>query len=52
MENQIEGVIAIKKDKEVVAMVYNEKGRQIFYTCKEMNTDDVKQLLDNFITNK
>ena len=50
MENTIEGLIAIKREGEVVAMVYNEKGRQIFFTCKEMNQEDVKTLLDSLIT--
>lgn len=49
MENVIDGLIAIKKDGEVIAVVYNEKGRQIFFSCKEMNQDDVKGLLDNYI---
>ncbi len=50
MENNIEGLIAVKKDERVIAVVYNDKGRQIFFSCKEMNQEEVKLLLDTLIT--
>ena len=50
MENTIEGLIAVKKDGKVIAVVYNDKGRQIFFSCKEMNQEEVKSLLDSLVT--
>lgn len=52
METKIEiiseGVLKIIKDGEVLAIVHNDmkKRSQIFYTCKEMGVEDIKQLLE------
>ena len=44
---EIEGIIPIKIEGQIVAMVYNDmkKHSQVFFSCKEMNQDDVKELL-------
>ena len=52
-EIQLEGILSIKKGGELIAVVYNNinKKAQIFYGCKDMGAEDIKQLLEN-ITQK
>lgn len=44
----LEGVLKVTKDGEVIAIVHNDmqKRSQIFYACKEMGAEDIKQLLE------
>lgn len=43
----MEGVLKVVKDGEVIAMVHNDmkKRSQVFYVCKEMGAEDIKNLL-------
>ncbi len=43
-----EGVLKVVKDGEVIAIVHNDmqKRSQVFYACKEMGVEDIKQLLE------
>lgn len=52
METNLEGLLTITKDGELIAVVYNDIKRraQIFYSCKAMGTDDIKELLESLKT--
>jgi hypothetical protein len=54
METVLEGVLTIKKDGELVAVVYNGPSNrsQVFYRCKEMGAEDIKGLLEDMIEKK
>ena len=54
METELVGVLTIKKDGELVAVVHNDlkKRSQVLYTTKEMGAEDIKSLLENFNKNK
>lgn len=50
METTLEGVMTLTKpDGTLVAVVYNDmkKRSQVFYTCKEMGAEDIKELLES-----
>ncbi len=52
MENTLEGVLTIKdKDGTLLAILFNDfkKRSQVFYSCKEMGAEDLKQLLDKMV---
>lgn len=52
IEAELEGVLTIKKDGELLAVVFNDmkKKSQVFYACKEMGAEDIKNLMQLIIT--
>ena len=51
-EAELEGVLTIKQDGHLLAVVFNDMKRksQVFYTCKEMGAEDIKNLMQLLIT--
>jgi hypothetical protein len=49
IEILVEGVLKVVKDGDLVAVVHNDmkKRSQVFYACKEMGVEDIKQLLES-----
>lgn len=49
METNLEGILTIKdNDGSLIGVVFNDmiKRSQVFYSCKEMGVEDIKQLLE------
>lgn len=42
----LEGILKIKDDKELIAVVDNSGRSQKFYICKEAGTEEIKSLLE------
>jgi hypothetical protein len=47
IEVELEGVLTVKKDGELVCVVYNDmkKRTQVFTACKDMGVDEIKSLM-------
>lgn len=54
MDIQKEGVIVVKNEGKVVAIVYPDlvKKCQVFYACDNMGTDEVEELLKLILKNE
>lgn len=54
MSTELMGVLTIKKDNELKAVVYNnlKKRSQVFYKVTEMGVDEIKDLLDDNWTDR
>lgn len=52
IEIQLEGVLTVKKGGELLAVGYNDikKRSNIFFTCKEMGIEDIKNLMQTIST--